>query len=160
MSALLSRRAKKWLGKRINEQAEKVEQKVEHLVCDIDGEVRSYCYKCAQKEVERLSKKYPNKEFYIDGGWGHDNDYQVFCERCDAVLDNSYTETACDEDFNFFSKTSTTWDWDDVYDCMSVSKILDALEGWLPYKPQETKIEDWDEYLRLHFLGQKLLRYK
>lgn len=64
----------------------------------------SWCSPCANKEIRRLKKEHPGKEFYLDGGWATEDDSQQFCEGCSRELDNTYTDYAIESELDHFEE--------------------------------------------------------
>jgi hypothetical protein len=95
--------------------------KPEHWIHSEKGnseEQYSYCKKCAEKEIRRLSKKYPEDKFELDGGWNTEGDGRPYCETCHAPLANSYTNYACEMECEHFEE------------CPIDFKNPDSAEAW------------------------------
>ncbi len=122
----LSEEEKKWLEKILLDGAECVDEYPEHWVNGADDS-ESYCYECCGKEVERLEKKYPEEDFFIDGGWGIDGDYTPICKDCEKQLINDFTNSACKEEVEHFLDCG--FDIECGADCLSVLKIISSA-GW------------------------------
>jgi len=117
---------RKKLEKLFNDGAARVGEKPEHWINGSDESI-SYCYGCAEKEIERLKKENQQEEYFIDGGWGHAGDSQAFCETCGATLNNDYTQTACEEEVSHFLENG--FDIKSDMDCLSMSKVI-CSAGW------------------------------
>jgi len=138
------------LEKLFNDCAEGIEEHPEHWIAGCDGGL-SYCYECAAKEVARLSKENPDEEYSIDGGWGDcDGDSQAFCEDCGKLLNNDFTQYACETEVEHFLEHG--FDIDNGYDCLSMSKVISS-SGWQPYSPGD-EVEFYDN---LHRLCRRIL---
>lgn len=87
----------------------------------------SWCYECAEKEIARLKAAHPGDEFILDGGWGSESDGQAFCESCGKILENSFTDYACEEEIAHFLK----YGFDPMcsMDCFYMDKVIGA-RGW------------------------------
>ena len=147
----LLKQDRKKLEKIFSDGAEKIEEYFEHWISGYvgDGGGLSYCLECAEKEVEKLLKEYPDEKFEVDGGWGGKSDIQEVCEGCNKVFDNSYTQTACENEVAHFLEHG--FDPTDNAACLSMNKVIDSA-GWGP--PTGENIKFYDD---LHRLCQQIL---
>ena len=140
------------LEKFFNDGAKGVEEHPEHWISGGDGGI-SYCYECAIKEVERLSKENPDEYYSVDGGWGNCNgDSQAFCEDCGRLLDNDFTQYACETEVDHFIEYG--FDIESGDDCLAMSKVISSA-GWRPITKSDPDIEF---YGKLHRLCRKILK--
>ncbi len=131
--------------------AKKFRKKSLHWVQGGD-EGLSYCYSCAEKVVRRLQKKFPNDEFFVDGGWGSEEDSQEFCHMCGAPLDNSFTNFACEQELRHFAEHS--FDPTCPSDCDSFLEMCGTLIGYDPENNTDTK--DQQLTYDLHVLTRQI----
>lgn len=121
-----------------------------HGVSEDYDEGLSYCYECAEKEIEKLQKEKPEGEWILDGGWGSEGDSTPFCEQCGKLLSNTLTAYGCEEEVDHFLRDGFDPKSDD--DCRSMYEVISAL-GW-----DAGEIEKYREYVdRLHTLGRAIL---
>jgi len=141
-------RDRELLEKFFDDGAECIEEYPEHWITGGDGE--SYCYECAVKEVEKLSKENPDECYSVDGGGGYcDGDSQAYCEECGKLLENDFTLYACQTAIDNFIECGFKIDSDD---CLAMSKVISAV-GWEPPR----KNQNLELYDKLHRLCQKIL---
>lgn len=149
---LISKENRDWLEKIFSEVAECVDEWPEHWIGGNNNQdcCDSFCFECAEKEVKKLSKKFPDEEFIVDGGWGTEGDSTPFCETCKKRLENEFTTTACEEEIEHFLQHGFNIDSGD--DCLSMEKIISSA-GWEPYPDGK----DIDFYNDLHRLCRSIL---
>jgi len=146
----ISEQDREWLEKVFSVGAECVEEFPEHWIAGGDDSGLSYCFVCAEKEVARLSKKYQTEEFVVDGGWGdYIGDSQAFCEDCGKLLDNDFTQYACEMEVDHFLEDGFDFECGD--DCLSMSKVISSA-GWEPISHN-----DLNFYNNLHELCNRIL---
>lgn len=131
--------------------AKKFRKKSLHWVQGGD-EGLSYCYSCAEKEVRRLQKKFPNDEFFVDGGWGSEEDSQEFCHTCGSALDNSFTNFACEQELHHFAEHS--FEPACPSDCASFLEMCGTLINYDPENNTNTK--DYSLAYDLHVLTRQI----
>ena len=139
---------RKRLEKLFDDGAARVDEWPEHWINGADEGI-SYCYECAGKEVERLTKENPGDEYFIDGGWGTEGDSQAYCETCGHILDNSFTQCACRGEVDHFLEYG--FDINSDVDRLSMSKVIMSA-GWESHNG-----EDIGFYGALHKLCWKIL---
>lgn len=109
----------------------------------------SWCAECAEKEIKKLRRKNPSKEYILDGGWSIEEDSQQFCEGCRRELDCSYTDYAIESELDHFNECGVVGAADEhsLYTILScgfkkeeTGRVLRAGYSWL-----------WD-----HLNGKKL----
>ena len=145
----ISEQDQDWLEVVFNRGADCVEEHPEHWIYGGDGGL-SYCLECCGKEVKRLSKEHPENEYSVDGGWGHAaGDSQAFCEDCGKLLDNDFTQYACETEVEHFLEYGFDYECGD--DCLSMSKVISSA-GWASYSNSNPEF-----YANLHRLGQRIL---
>jgi len=98
----------------------------EHWIYGGEDGALSYCFECAEKEVAKLLAA-GETDIEVDGGWGTDGDYTPWCETCDKLLSNSYTQYACEEEVGHFLDYS--FDPTHPHDCYSMEKVIGS-SGW------------------------------
>jgi len=140
---------REWLEKIFSDGSECVEEFPEHWVYGGDGGI-SYCLECCEKEADKLSKKHPDEEFSVDGGCGTSGDSQAFCESCGKLLNNDFTQYACETEVDHFLEHGFDFACGD--DCLSMSKVISSA-GWEPY-PHDANL---GFYNSLHRLCRKIL---
>ena len=146
----ISKQNRAWVEKIFSEVSECVEEWPEYWIGGSDDQSLSFCFECAEKEVRRLSEKFPNDEFFLDGGWGIAGDSTPFCETCKKRLENEFTTTACEEEVEHFLEYG--FDIDSGDDCLSMDKIISSA-GWEPLPDDK----DIDFYNSLHRLCRSIL---
>ena len=93
--------------------------------CDEDyDESESYCYECAEKRIAELALEDPDSEYLIAGGYGSEGDSQRFCEKCEAALDNSFTDYAAEQELDHFEEYG--FDRSSPSDCYSLLQVIGA----------------------------------
>ena len=145
---MISKSDQKKLETLFNAGAEKVESEPEHWISGAD-EGMSYCYDCAEKEVEQLLKKNPAGEYIVDGGWGIEGDSTPFCEICDKLLENTLTDYGCESEVDHFLDHGFDPKYDD--DCRAMSEVISS-KAWEPCEN-----EDIEYFANLHKLCGKIL---
>lgn len=87
----------------IKVRAAQCELKDEYWIHGAD-EGESYCYDCCKKEAARLLAEKPElkNEICVDGGWETEGDSTSFCEKCGAMLSNSFTDYGAEQELDHF----------------------------------------------------------
>ena len=102
-------------------------------------------------------EKNPDGDYEVDGGFGVEGDSTPNCETCGKTLENSFTNSACEEELQHFMEYGV----DDDYDYLSLSKMIDS-RGWEPwpdtiYRDETEKKMDLEYFENLHKLCKHLL---
>ncbi|MCP5006876.1 MAG: hypothetical protein GY941_23460 [Planctomycetes bacterium] len=147
----ISEQDQHWLDKVFARGAICVEEWPEHWIGGSDDQSQSYCYDCAEKEVDRLSKKFPDDYFWVDGGWGVEGDGTPFCETCQRQLSNEFTQYACETEVDHFLEYG--FDFECGNDCLSMEKVI-LSAGWEPISVRDS---DTKFYNNLHRLCRRIL---
>ena len=86
----------------------------------------SYCFECATKELAKHKESGDvDQSERVDGGWDFAGDSQAFCESCERMLSNSYTEHCCENELSHFEQHG--FDRDCPMDCYSMLEIASSL---------------------------------
>jgi hypothetical protein len=146
------------LEKFFDEGANRVPSEPEHWIHGAD-EGLSYCFECCEKEVERLSKENPKKEYCVDGGWDIEGNSTPFCEGCGKLLENTLTDYGCESEVEHF--LSYKFDLKSNDDRRAMSEVI-AARGWEPfveqcYRDEYDKKSDLDYFDDLHKLCKIIL---
>jgi hypothetical protein len=147
------------LTKLFNAGAARVKEDDEYWIHG-DDETISYCYKCAKKECTKLLKDNPKGSYIVSGGWGNEGDSTPFCETCGKRLSNSFTNFACEQEVEHYTKNG--FDIKCKEHCCDMAKVIDA-RGWEPWKKRiyEHKYQQNDYleyYANLNTLCRTILR--
>ena len=129
---------------------ERVHVEPEYWIAGSD-EGLSYCRNCCEREVTRLRQEALTQEYCIRGGWDTEGDYTPTCEICGQILSNTFTDYACESEIEHFLEYG--FDPDDGFDCLSMSKVIDA-RGWEPFPGEKT---DLQYYADLHRLCEDII---
>lgn len=118
-----------------------------------------YCYQCCKSEVEKLKKKDPKGEYFVDGGWRSDHDGTPFCASCQKRLDGSLTNYGCKQEVDHFLEYGFDPNSDD--DCLSMSEVI-CSRGWCPwsgrvYAKEYERERDERYFADLNTLGRRIL---
>jgi hypothetical protein len=72
-------------------------------------EGESYCRDCCEKEVARLEAENPEGDYFVDGGWGGEEDGCAFCsnDECGRLLECSYTNYGVESELEHFAGPDT-----------------------------------------------------
>ena len=89
----------------------------------------SFCYECAEGEIEKLRKKDPGGSWVVDGGWGSESDDFPFCsvQGCWKPLRIEPTAHCCEESVRHFLMYG--FDHSSAEDCYQMREVLSDY-GW------------------------------
>lgn len=118
----------------------------------------SFCLDCARKKVAELLAKEPDGDYCVAGGYGIEGDSTPFCETCQKMLSNSFTQCACECELDHFEESG--FDPSSSMDCYSMERVIGS-SGWGPlifeHDPEWRRKDLAEYYERLHALGRKIL---
>jgi len=101
---------------------------------DIDSN-EEFCYSCAEKKVEELKKKYPDKDIYIRGGWSSNElDSCCHCLICGHILKYSLTPYGVKQELDHFEKHK--FDITSAEECYHLDRVLESY-AWYNDKIKE-----------------------
>ncbi|OEU62402.1 MAG: hypothetical protein BA867_09635 [Desulfobacterales bacterium S5133MH16] len=127
-----------YLEKFFDDGSYRVESEPEHWIHGGD-EGFSYCQKCCEKEVKRLTAENPAEEYSVDGGWKIEGDNTPYCEKCGKLLENTLTDYGCEVEIDHF--LTNGFDVTSDLDRRSMSEVISS-GGWEPFARQLFKNED------------------
>ena len=158
--ASLSAAEQEMLSKFFEEGWSRVEDHDEHWIHGWDRdhyESISYCYECAEKEIEKLLKEDPEGEWIVDGGWGGEADSTPFCEGCGKLLSASLTNYGCESELEHFTYNGFNVASDE--DRRAMHEVIES-RGWEEGEHsgdyERKKSEQY--YAKLHALARKILQ--
>lgn len=87
------------------------------------------CEECAVKEVARLAKKDPLKDYFVDGGWGvMESDGSAVCHDCGEPLSYTLTDYGTSEEFDHFKSIRLKFPFGER-EAYELSAMLENIEG-------------------------------
>lgn len=124
-----------------------------------DDEGIPYCYECAKKKVEEIKSEEPDRDVFVDGGWGSEEDGSQSCDTCYKPLDCSFTDYGSESEVDHFIENG--FDHKDEYDCHCLETAISS-RGWevwseRTYRNNTEKEADHNYFEKLHSLCRKIL---
>ena len=159
--SVLSESEREALSEYFAEGWRRVKTDDEHWIhgCNRDhDEGLSYCYECAEKEIEKLTKEDPEGEWILDGGWGGESDSTPFCEGCGKMLSASLTNYGCEAELQHFLENG--FDVTSDEDRRAMHEVIES-RGWEECE-HRTFSRDYERreseryFADLHVLGRRI----